>query len=60
MNNSCHQSNKLRGRPIGRVLIKDGFADTRKVHHCLEVQKQRQADKDHKNVPLGQIFVELG
>lgn len=50
---------QLRGRPIGRVLIKMGLLTREKVHQCLEVQKQRQT-KGHKNVPLGQIFVELG
>lgn len=50
---------QLRGRPIGRVLIKMGLLTREKVHQCLEVQKQRQAT-GHKNVPLGQIFVELG
>src|SRR4030042_4018794 len=50
---------QLRGRPIGRVLIKMGLLTREKVHQCLDVQKQRQAT-GHKNVPLGQIFVELG
>lgn len=50
---------QLRGRPIGRVLIKMGLLTREKVHQCLEVQKQRQA-QGHKNVPLGKIFVELG
>ena len=50
---------QLRGRPIGRVLIKMGLLTREKVHHCLEVQKQRQL-QEHKNVPIGKIFVELG
>lgn len=50
---------QLRGRPIGRVLIKMGILTREKVHQCLEIQKKRQA-KGHKNVPLGKIFVELG
>jgi type IV pilus assembly protein PilB len=50
---------QLRGRPIGRVLMKMGLLTREKVHHCLEVQKQRQ-QKEHKNVPIGEIFVELG
>jgi type IV pilus assembly protein PilB len=36
-----------------------GLLTREKVHQCLEVQKKRQS-KGHKNVPLGQIFVELG
>ena len=50
---------QLRGRPIGRVLMKMGLLTREKVHHCLEVQKQRQ-QKEHKNIPIGEIFVELG
>jgi type IV pilus assembly protein PilB len=50
---------QLRGRPIGRVLIKMGLLTREKVHQCLEIQKQRQK-QGHKNVPLGGIFVELG
>ncbi len=50
---------QLRGRPIGRVLMKMGLLTREKVHHCLEVQKQRQ-QQEHKNIPIGEIFVELG
>jgi type IV pilus assembly protein PilB len=50
---------QLRGRPLGRVLIKMGLLTREKVHQCLEIQKQRQI-QGHKNVPLGGIFVELG
>ena len=50
---------QLRGRPIGRVLMKMGLLTRENVHHCLEVQKQRQ-QKEHKNIPIGEIFVELG
>jgi len=50
---------QLRGRPIGRVLIKMGLLTREKVHQCLEIQKQRQK-QGHKNVPIGGIFVELG
>ena len=50
---------QLRGRPIGRVLMKMGLLTREKVHHCLEVQKQRQ-QKEHKNILIGEIFVELG
>ena len=50
---------QLRGRPIGRVLMKMGLLTREKVHQCLEIQKQRQ-QKEHKTVPIGEIFVELG
>jgi type IV pilus assembly protein PilB len=50
---------QLRGRPIGRVLMKMGLLTREKVHQCIEIQKQRQK-QGHKNVPLGGIFVELG
>ncbi len=50
---------QLRGRPIGRVLMKMGLLTREKVHHCLEIQKQRQ-QKDHKTINIGEIFVELG
>lgn len=46
---------QLRGRTIGRVLIKMGILTREKVHHCLKLQKQRK-----NSMPLGQIFVELG
>jgi len=50
---------QLRGRPLGRVLIKMGVLTREKVHQCLEIQKQRQ-NQSHKTVPLGEIFLELG
>ncbi len=50
---------QLRGRPIGRVLMKMGILTREKVHQCLEIQKKRQK-QGHKNVPLGEILVELG
>lgn len=50
---------QLRGRPIGRVLIKMGLLTREKVHQCLEIQKQREK-QGHKKVSLGEIFVELG
>ncbi len=46
---------QLRGRPLGRILIKMGVLSREKVHECLEIQKQRGGD-----VRIGQIFVELG
>jgi hypothetical protein len=50
---------QLQDRPIGRVLMKMGLLTREKVHQCLEIQKQRQK-QEYKNVPLAEIFVELG
>ena len=50
---------QLRGRPIGRVLIKMGKLTREKVHKCIEIQKQRQKP-GQKQVRIGEIFVELG
>jgi type IV pilus assembly protein PilB len=50
---------QLRGRPIGRVLIKMGKLTREKVHECLEIQKQRQKP-GKKQIRIGEIFVELG
>jgi type IV pilus assembly protein PilB len=49
----------LRGRPIGRVLMKMGLLTRENIHQCLEIQKTRQKE-GHKTVPIGEIFVELG
>ena len=49
---------QLRGRTIGRILIKMGLLTREKVHHCLAIQKKRQ-DKNEK-ILIGQIFLELG
>ncbi len=49
----------LRGRPIGRVLMKMGSLTRENIHQCLEIQKKRQQE-GHKTVPIGEIFVELG
>ncbi|MHC4646653.1 MAG: type II secretion system ATPase GspE [Planctomycetota bacterium] len=46
---------QLKGRPLGRVLIKMGLLTREKVHECLRIQKQR-----HTGIQIGQIFVELG
>ncbi|MHC4477979.1 MAG: GspE/PulE family protein [Planctomycetota bacterium] len=46
---------QLRGRTLGRVLIKMGLVTREKVHQCLRIQKQR-----HGVDQIGQIFVELG
>ena len=46
---------QLRGRTLGRILIKMGVLDRDKVHECLKVQGQRGG-----KVQIGQIFLELG
>jgi len=45
---------QLRGRTLGRILIKMGVLSRDKVHECLKIQGQRQG------VQIGQIFLELG
>jgi type IV pilus assembly protein PilB len=45
---------QLRGRTLGRILIKMGVLNREKVHECLKIQSQRQG------VQIGQIFLELG
>ncbi|MDD5327653.1 MAG: ATPase, T2SS/T4P/T4SS family [Phycisphaerae bacterium] len=46
---------QLRGRTLGRILIKMGALTREKVHECLKIQKQRPDP-----VRIGQIFLELG
>jgi type IV pilus assembly protein PilB len=46
---------QLRGRPLGRILMKMGILSREKVHECMEIQKKRGGD-----VRIGQIFLELG
>ena len=46
---------QLRGRPLGRILMKMGVLSRDKVHECLKIQKQRGGD-----VRIGEIFLELG
>lgn len=46
---------QLRGRPVGRILMKMGLLSREKVHECLEIQKKRGG-----GIRLGQIFLELG
>ena len=46
---------QLRGRPLGRILMKMGVLSREKVHECLRLQKQRAGE-----VQIGQIFLELG
>ena len=44
---------QLRGRPLGRVLVKMGKITRDQVHEALDVQKERGG-------PIGQILVDLG
>ena len=46
---------QLKGRTLGRILIKMGLLTRDKVHECLQVQQQRG-----KGVKLGQILMEMG
>jgi len=44
---------ELKGRPLGRVLVKMGLITRDQVHEALEVQKE-------KGGPIGQILIDLG
>ncbi len=44
---------ELRGRPIGRVLVKMGRLTRDQVHEALGIQKE-------KGSPIGQILIDLG
>jgi len=46
---------QLRGRTLGRILIKMGVLSREQVHECLQIQQQR-----HGKVQIGQILLELG
>lgn len=46
---------QLRGRTLGRILVKMGILTRDKVHQCLAVQKKKGG-----GVLLGQIAIELG
>jgi len=46
---------QLRGRTLGRILIKMGVLSRDKIHECLKVQSQRQG-----KVQIGQVLLELG
>ena len=46
---------QLKGRPIGRVLIKMRKITREQVHKALSVQKETA-----RSVPLGQVLIELG
>jgi type IV pilus assembly protein PilB len=43
---------ELKGRPLGRILVKMGLITRDQVHEALDVQKQ-------KGGPLGQILIDL-
>lgn len=49
---------QLKGRPLGRVLIKMGRLTREQVHKGLEVQVQQRAKGN--NTPIGQILIEMG
>jgi type IV pilus assembly protein PilB len=46
---------QLKGRPLGRVLIKMRKLTREQVHNALSVQKESP-----KSVPIGQILIDLG
>ena len=46
---------QLRGRTLGRILVKLGILTREKVHQCLAVQK-----KKGDGILLGQVMLELG
>lgn len=46
---------QLRGRPLGRILVKMGVLNREKLNECLRIQNQRPG-----NIQIGQIFLELG
>jgi type IV pilus assembly protein PilB len=46
---------QLRGRTLGRILIKMGVLTREKVHECLKIQKQRPGPAQ-----IGQLLLELG
>ena len=45
---------QLKGRTLGRILMKMGVLNREQIHDCLKVQAQR------KGVQIGQVFLELG
>ena len=40
---------QLRGRTLGRILIKQGILTREKIHECLNIQRER------KGMQIGQI-----
>lgn len=45
---------QLKGRTLGRILIKMGLLTREKVHECLTTQKEK------KGVKIGQVFLDMG
>ncbi|MFA6186306.1 MAG: hypothetical protein WC770_03715 [Phycisphaerae bacterium] len=45
---------QLRGRTLGRILVKMGILTREKVHQCLDVQAKKGG------ILLGQVMIELG
>jgi type II secretory ATPase GspE/PulE/Tfp pilus assembly ATPase PilB-like protein len=45
----------LKGRPIGRILIKMGKVTRAQVSRALELQKSKK-----KGLPLGELLIEMG
>ena len=46
---------QLKGRTLGRILIKMGVLTREQVHECLKIQGQRGG-----KVQIGEVFIELG
>jgi len=46
---------QLRGRTLGRILIKIGILSREQVHECLQIQNQRGG-----KIRIGQVLLELG
>jgi type IV pilus assembly protein PilB len=65
---SLPPSEQLRGRTLGRVLIKMGVLTREKVHECLKIQQQRRSEakgrrltkEEADEMKIGRIFLELG
>src|SRR3954469_7880125 len=49
---------QLKGRPLGRVLIKMGRLTREQVHQALALQAEQK--KKGASTPIGQILVDLG
>jgi type IV pilus assembly protein PilB len=47
--------NELKGRTIGRILVKMGLLTREKVHEALKIQQERKG-----RVKLGEVFIEKG
>lgn len=47
-----YEVEELRGRPLGRVLVKMGKISSEQVHQALDIQKE-------KSGPIGQILIEM-